>query len=127
MVKDIRVQMSNEIVKLMQKYKIKKSLEKTVKELMSHEILELVKAKRLEAQVMKRSVLSKGTDRTRQISKHDPVINELEEDNLTTIGDAKIELSELERLVNRDEQATLQPERQQIIHVENDIDALSDF
>ena len=57
--------MSNEIARLMQKHKIKKSLEKTVKELMSQEILKLVKAKRLEAQVMKRSVLSKGTDRTR--------------------------------------------------------------
>lgn len=48
LVKDIRAKMGQEIVKLMQKYKMKKSFEKTVKELMSKEILKLVKAKRLE-------------------------------------------------------------------------------
>lgn len=78
--------------------------------------------------MMQRSVKSKRTDVTMMRRGYDQLIVEDDDEaNLTTIGDAKIELAELERLVNREEQTTLQPERRPQLLIEQHNEALSEI
>jgi len=91
-------------------------LEKKVKELLGKAILKTVKQKRMADRQQEigwrngsksRVSASRLTDATKHIPEHDPVIGiqELDDDvNLSYIDDAIIDLSELERLVNGEEE-----------------------